>query len=155
MIDDARAAFSVCDGRDPTANADGRGRRVDGRGALMTELPANEAKRALGQRDRHLTGPGRGVVDELIDYEIAVRTDVECCLVGEQDLQAPAGGRLNSLLVDDSSPYIQNLSFSARWRTVRLRINRGSCPNLLAERRHGYQHRPGEQCRKAHCDIRA
>jgi len=153
MIDDARTALPVCDGRDPATNADGRGRGVDSCGALMTKLPSDEAKRALGQRDRHLAGTGCRVVYERVDDEIAVRTDVERCLVGEEDLHAPAGGRLYSLLVDDLCPYTQNMSFSARRCAMRLRIDRGRCPDFLGKRGQAQEHRAGEQHRNGDGDI--
>jgi hypothetical protein len=100
-IDDARSIFSMRDRRRAAANADRGDRCVDGRGALMTDISADEAKRALGERGGHLADAGRRIVDKIVDHEIAVGADAQGGLVQKQQLNRADIGCLDSLLMHD------------------------------------------------------
>jgi hypothetical protein len=101
QIDDARSIFSMRDRRRAAADANRGDRRVDGRGALMADVSAYEAKRALGERRSYLADAGCWIVDKIVDDEIAVGANAQGGLVQKQQLSRADIGCLDPLLVHD------------------------------------------------------
>jgi hypothetical protein len=155
MVDDARSVLCVLNGGGPAANSDRCNRRFDGGCTLVAELPADETKRAFGERSHHLACAGGGVIYEFVDHKVAVRAYAQRGLVDKQELNRPRRGRLDPLLVHDPRADPQNAGLSGRRRALRQRIDCCGCADLLGDRGRGRKDRTGEQRRQRPLDILA
>ena len=130
---DSHWASWVDEGR-AAAHAERRHRSVDGRPGRMADLAADEAERALGQAGRELAVAARaGIVDEIVDDEVAAGTDRQGRLVVEHELHRAGIGGLDALARDDAGADLERTGAAARRRSGRCRLDRRGGADGVAE----------------------
>jgi hypothetical protein len=68
---------------------------------LLAELATDKAEEAASHIGGKLAGPGRRVIDELVDHHVRVRPDGQRRLIDEQDLGLACRLSGDTLVVDD------------------------------------------------------
>jgi hypothetical protein len=131
IVDRPGSVVAVGDRRDSATDSNRRHGGFQSGSTLMAELPPNKAKRAFGKRSDHLASAGSGIIHKAIDHEPAVWTDIYGRFVEEKNLDGPSFRRLNSFVVHDPRPNLQNSGLSTWRRALRLRIDGRGCTDLL------------------------
>ncbi len=138
------AVLDVADRADAAADANRHHRRRHRRAAVVADVAADEAQDAFAQRRLHRAARA-GVVDELIDHEVAVLADAERAAIEEGELGGAAALRRDPVVEEDVVAGRQRPRGPPRRAAARCRVGRPhGADDLLGESRPGHR-REGEK----------
>src|SRR5690349_45756 len=109
MRDESRAA----------ADTERGDRRGDRRPARMADLATDETHRPLGETRDEAAVAGAGLIDKIIDDEVAARADRQRGLVMKHHLERSAARCPNPFFRDDVAADLERLGAAARGRAGR------------------------------------